>query len=58
MSTPRPPVSSKQLSATRAFPWDTSTTRAVKDRESDNRAALYVVNTDKSEEMEKQLPVF
>lgn len=37
ISTPRPPVSSKQLSATWAFPLDTSMTRAVKVRKSGNR---------------------
>lgn len=45
MSTPRPPVSSKQLSATWAFPLDTSITRAAKDRKSGDCTVLYVINT-------------
>lgn len=32
MSTPSPPVSSRQLSATSIFPWDTSITRAARAR--------------------------
>lgn len=54
ISTPRPPVSSKQLSATWAFPLDTSITRAAKDRKSGNCTVLHVSNTNKSEEKTKK----
>lgn len=54
ISTPRPPVSSKQLSATWAFPLDKSITRAAKDRKSGNCTVLYVINTNKSEEKKKK----
>lgn len=55
ISTPRPPVSSKQLSATWAFPLETSMTRAVKDRKSGNCIVLYVMSTKKSEKKKKQI---
>lgn len=45
MSTPRPPVSSKQLSATWAFPLETSITRAAKDSKSGDCTVPYVIST-------------